>query len=239
MEYRLLESTLLFRGLNAGEIEGILPCLGAEVRTYEKGAVIRRLGETADSFGLVLSGGVVLETDDLLGNSRAFSYVEPGRPFGEIYACLPGEPMLVRAVADEETRVLFLNGERLMQTCPRSCPCHHTLIRNLLNIFARKSLALSKRVLNISSRSIRGKLLSFLSQQAMEHGSSQFSIPYDRQELADYLGVDRSALCNELSKLRCEGILTYRKNLFRLEAPPEPAGREAAPDKNGTKAEHA
>lgn len=228
MDYTFLSNTLLFRDMSQEEIRAVLTCLGACTRTYCKGEVVHRAGELVDCFGLVLSGGVTVTNDDLWGNSRFYSYVEPGRSFAELYAFLPEQPTLVRVVAEEDSEVLLLSAEKLLSPCARGCACHHKLIENMLYTFARKSLALAKRVLNISSRSIRGKLLSFLSQEAAKNGSCSFTIAYGRQELADYLGVDRSALCNELSKMRGEGLLTYKKNQFQLNQPlEEPDGSNA------------
>lgn len=113
-----------------------------------------------------------------------------------------------------ETEVLFLNAARLLQTCPNSCVHHNRLIKNLLQISAQKNLTLSRRMLHTSSKFIRGRLLSYFSQERLRHGSLQFTIPFNRQQLADYLGVDRSALSNELSKMRRDGILIYEKNTF-------------------------
>ncbi len=228
MDYTFLSNTLLFCGMNEGEIKKVLQCIGAYTRTYRKGEVVHHAGELVDCFGLVLSGGITVTNDDLWGNRRFYSYVEPGRSFAELYAFLQGQPTVVRIEAEEDSEVLMLNAAKLLQPCAKSCACHHKLIENVLYTFARKSLALAKRVLNISSRSIRGKLLSFLSQEAARNGSRHFTIEYDRQELADYLGVDRSALCNELSKMRGEGLLTYKKNMFWLNEPPEKAEESGA-----------
>ena len=207
---------MLFRGASEEEARAMLSCLGAVEKRYEKGAIILRAGERTENMGLVLSGSVNIETDDLWGNRSILGRAEPGQIFAETYACIPGEPLMVNAVADEKSDILLLNAARLTSTCESACAHHNKLIRNLLQISAQKNLALSRRSLHTSPKSIRGRLLSYLSEQAKQHGSCQFTIPFNRQQLADYLNLDRSALSNELSKMRSDGLLTYEKSTFSL-----------------------
>ena len=215
MDLQDLETTDLFRGASREEVAEMLRCLDAEVRRYQKGETILRLGDRTRRLGLVLSGGVTLEHDDIWGNRTVLGHVGEGEVFAETYACLPGEPLMVNAVAAGETRVLFLDVVRIFSG-ESGCLHQRVLVRNLLNITARKNLSLSRRSFYTSSKTIRGRLLSYLSDQAVLQGSSHFSIPFDRQQLADYLGVDRSALSNELSKLRREGLVRAKKNQFYL-----------------------
>ena len=217
MDLQDLENIDLFRGASRDEVDEMLRCLDMEIRCYQKGAAILRAGERTHRLGLVLSGGVTLENNDIWGNRTVLGHVGEGQVFAETYACLPEEPLMVNAVAAAETRVLFLDVGRLFSG-QNSCMHQGVLVRNLLNITARKNLALSRRSFYTSSKTIRGRLLSYLSDQAVLQGSRRFSIPFDRQQLADYLGVDRSALSNELGKMRREGLLTVRKNVFELMA---------------------
>lgn len=217
-----LAQTLLFRGAAPEEIPPMLDCLAAKRRVFRKGEAVYRAGDSVREIGLVLSGRVQIESDDLWGNRSVLDSIGPGAVFAETYACIPEEPLLVNAVAAEPSEILFLDAGRILQTCPAACARHARLIRNLLAISARKNLNLSRRIFHTSSKSIRGRLLSYLSFQAARQGSRDFRIPFNRQQLADYLSVDRSALSNELSKMRREGLLRVEKNHFYL---PEP-GRE-------------
>lgn len=216
MDERFLPNTMLFRGLREEEIRAMLSCLGASEKAYQKDEVLLRAGEPVSAMGLVLSGSVNIVVNYYWGGSNIFGHVGPGEIFAETYAAIPGKELLVDVVAAEPVRVLFLHSLRLTETCSRSCPFHTRTIHNLLQIFARKNLNLSARMMHTASRSIRGRLLSYLSEQAVEHGSSRFSIPFSRQQLADYLGVERSALSNELSKMQREGLISYHKNQFTL-----------------------
>jgi len=219
MEERRLSDLALFQGAAEEDIPGLLRCLEGERRQYAKGEHILRVGEKVRRMGLVLRGGVYVENDDAWGNRSILSHVGPGQVFAETYACLPDEPSMVNAVAAEDTEVLLLNIRRLFTAEGGQCGHSGVLIRNLLTITARKNLLLSRRIFYTSYKSIRGRVLAYLSDQAVLKGSASFRIPFDRQQLADYLGVDRSALSNELSKLRREGILAVRKNEFRLLEP--------------------
>ncbi|MEE0753330.1 Crp/Fnr family transcriptional regulator [Frisingicoccus sp.] len=216
METHFLENTILFRGVSESEIKEMLTCLGGDVRSFEKGCVIYHMGDVVQSLGVVLSGNVHIENDDFWGNRSLLDSVGPGQIFAETYACVSGEPLMVNVTASEKTEVLFLNIGRLLQTCSNACSHHSKLIRNLLAASAQKNLSLSRRIFHTSAKSIRGRLLSYLSYQALRQDSHCFEIPFNRQQLADYLSVDRSALSNELSKMQKEGILTVRKNRFCL-----------------------
>lgn len=217
MDLVFLTNTTLFRGTSPQEAREMLSCLGAYEHQYGKGDTILHIGECVENMGLVLSGGVNIEIDDLWGNKTILGHVDAGQLFAETYACIPGEPLMVSVVASEKSSVLFLNAGKLITTCQSSCTHHNKLIQNLLQISAQKNLALSRRSLHTSSKTIRGRLLSYLSEQAKRSGSYRFTIPFNRQQLADYLGVDRSAMSNELSKMQREGILLYHRNSFVLE----------------------
>lgn len=207
-----LSNTLLFRGLQDKEIDSLLGCLKAAKHSYKKGEIILSEGNITENIGIVLSGKAMISCSDIWGNSSILSDVPPGSVFGEVYACIPGQPMLVTVSAAEDTSVLFMNVGRVLTTCANACPFHVKLVRNLLTVCAHKSLQLSQRIQHTSSKSIRGRLMSYFSECAKQFGSNSFLIPYNRQQLADYLNVDRSTMCNELSKMQKDGVIEYNKN---------------------------
>lgn len=211
-----LSKTALFRGGTPQEAEGMLSCLEAEQRCFAKGERIYRTGDVVTCLGMVLSGSVLIENNDLWGNATVLDSVAPGRIFAETYACAFGEPLMVDVVAAEPTEVLFLNVDRVLKVCSNACDYHNRLIRNLLSISAQKNLNLSRKIFHTAPKSIRGRLLSYLSYQAVRKGNNRFTIPFNRQQLADYLNVDRSALSNELSKMQKEGLLKVDRNSFEL-----------------------
>ena len=206
----------IFQGIAEEEITSLLQCLQATERTYQKGETILSEGSITENMGIVLSGMALISCGDIWGNTSVLGHVTPGSVFAEVYACIPGEPLLITVSAAEDTTVLFMNVGRILSTCTNACPFHTRLARNLLTVCAHKSLQLSQRILHTSSKSIRGRLMSYFSQCAKQAGNSTFQIPYNRQQLADYLGVDRSAMCHELSKMQKEGLISYEKNRFSL-----------------------
>ena len=206
----------IFQGIEEPEIASLLQCLQATERTYQKGETILSEGSVTENMGIVLSGMALISCGDIWGNTSVLGHVTPGSVFAEVYACIPGEPLLITVSAAEDTTVLFMNVGRILSTCTNACPFHTRLARNLLTVCAHKSLQLSQRILHTSSKSIRGRLMSYFSQCAKQAGNSTFQIPYIRQQLADYLGVDRSAMCHELSKMQKEGLISYEKNRFLL-----------------------
>ena len=219
MNLIMISQTPLFRGTAPQEAGTMLKCLSAYTRRYAKGEIICRAGEPFSALAMVLEGGVTMESDDVWGNRSILSHIGAGEIFAETYACLPGEPLLVNAVAAEKAEVLFMDMGKLTTVCPGGCSHHNRLVQNLLSLTARKNLTLSRRILHTSSKTIRGRLVSYFSDQALLQGSCRFSIPFNRQQLADYLGVDRSALSHELSKMKREGLIAYEKNRFTLIQP--------------------
>lgn len=211
-----LANTQLFRGISESEIAELLLCLGAHERNFQKDDVIFRAGSPVDEFGLVLSGSVNIVVNLYWGNNIIFGHVGKGEVFAENYAAVPGKEPVCDVVACEDTRVLFLKMQSVMTTCRMGCAYHNRIIQNMLRISAQKNLNMSSRMMHTASKSLRERLLSYLSEQALERGSAHFTIPFNRQQLADYLAVNRSAMSNELSKMQEEGLITFRKNEFIL-----------------------
>ena len=202
-----LTQTSLFSGISQTDLSALLSCLAAVERRYSKGAVILAEGEPTQWMGLVLEGRAIISCADVWGKSSILGFAEPGAVFGEAYACVPGEALLISVCAAEETRVLFLNVGKLLTVCGNACPFHARLIRNLLSISAGKNLQLSRRIFHTTPKSIRGRLQSYFSECAKKSGSLTFTLPFNRQQLADYLGVDRSAMSSELSKMQRDGLI--------------------------------
>lgn len=218
MDYQFLSRTVLFRGSEPEQVKEMLKCFYAREKHYQKGEIVLYMGDLVKDLGIVLSGSVTIERDDLWGNRSIFGHAEPGQIFAETYACVSEEPLMVNVVADQDSDILFLDIGRVLTTCQTTCTHHSQLIRNLLLASARKNLGLSERIMHTSPKSIRGRLISYFSAQAARAGSQSFAIPFNRQQLADYLEVDRSALSAELGKMKREGLLDFWKNQFVLKA---------------------
>lgn len=211
-----IKKSRLFAGIDAQELEAMLGCLSATVRHFKKGDYIIRSGDSVSSVGLVISGGVHIQREDFWGNRTILSEVSESGLFGESYACAPGKPASINAVAAQNSTIMFLDVRRIITTCPSACAFHARLIQNLITVLAFKNIMLTDKIEHISQRSTREKLLSYLSEQAQAAGSSSFDISFNRQQLADYLCVDRSAMSNALGQLRDEGVLNFNKSHFEL-----------------------
>ncbi|TQS83485.1 Crp/Fnr family transcriptional regulator [Candidatus Methanomassiliicoccus intestinalis] len=212
----LIRNSPLFSGMTDDEILSILDCMNGTVKRYQKDAVILRSGDIVHNVGIVLNGNVHIVKEDFWENDNILTCLGSGQIFAEAYACLGTERLEINVIAKERTDVLFINVNKIMNVCTSSCEFHSVLIRNLLWSLAEKNLVLTKRIEHTSKRSIREKLLSYLSEQSKKARSPEFEIPFNRQQLADYLSVDRSAMSNELSKLRNEGLIDFEKNKFKL-----------------------
>lgn len=211
-----LSETIIFSGISEEEISGLMGCLGAIEKKYKKGSIILSEGEPIDSIGVVISGMAIISHSDIWGNNSIMGNAGPGDVFAETYACIPGKPLQINVIAVEDTTVLFINVSRILTPCNNACSFHTKMVGNLLSISAAKCLSLSNRIINTTSKSIRGRLLSYFSECTRTYGSNSFEIPFKRQQLADYLNVDRSNMCNELSKMQKEGIIEYKKNHFTI-----------------------
>lgn len=216
MNYLYLTKTTLFHGLNEEEIKKVALCLNAYEKTFKKNEVIFHVGSIIHEFGIIETGSVNIVVNSYWGDSNILGHVEKGEIFAQNFASITGKELHCDVVAAETTKVIFLDITSLITTCQISCSFHHRLIQNMFRISSLKNLDLSNKIMHTAPKSIRKRLLSYLSEQAMVHGSSQFTIPFDRQQLADYLMVDRSAMSNELSKMQKEGLLTFHKNKFTL-----------------------
>ena len=216
MNFSFLAGTNLFQGIGEEEIQEALKCMKAREKAFHREEAIWRAGDTVSEIGLVESGSVNIVVNFYWGGSSIFGHMEKGMIFGENYAAIPGKEMPCDVIAAEDSEILFLNLDQVLTTCANGCAFHSQIIHNLIRISAMKNLSLSSRMMHTAPKSIRERLLSYLSEQAMEQGSPRFSIPFSRQQLADYLGVDRSALSAALSKMQKDGLITYRKNDFLL-----------------------
>ncbi len=212
----LLKKCALFDGIDDYDLEAMLGCLGAELRKYKKKEIIWSEGSPANQIGVILSGKVQLVQIDYFGNRSIVASMDEGNLFGETFACAGVEIIPVDIIAAEDTSAIIIDCRKILNSCSNACDFHRKLIFNLMKMVATKNLAFHQKIEITSKRSTREKLMTYLLIQATKNNSDRFEIPYDRQELADYLEVDRSGLSAEISKLRKEGIIESQKNYFHL-----------------------
>lgn len=216
MSHSVLSRCPLFAGIAAADIPVLLECLGARVVSVEKQQTIFWEGDPAQDMGIVLEGAVQVVRDDYYGNRTIVAQVEPGGLFAEAFACAGSAVMPVSAYALKDSRVMLFSCQKMLTVCSSACDFHNKLVKNLLTVVAQRNLNLSSKIQVMSRKTTREKLLAYLSEQAKKAGSEEFTVPFDRQALADYLGVERSAMSAELSKLRRDGILDTKGAWFHL-----------------------
>ena len=214
--FSVIRSAPLFSGISEEELTAMLSCLRAEKKDFPKEAFILRAGDTADAIGLVLSGTVLIVQEDIWGNRNILSKAGPGQTFAAAYACAPGSRLNVSVIAETPVTALFLNVKRVLNVCPSACSHHSRIIRNLLGELAEKNLRFNEKLTHMGQRTTRSKIMSYLSAEAQRLGTYEFDIPFSRQQLADYLAVERSGLSLELGKMKKDGLLDYNKNHFVL-----------------------
>ena len=212
----LLKRCPLFYGIREDELYPLLKCCAAREERYEPGELVLRMGEAMNSMMVLVEGKVLVFQEDFWGQKEELYHIGEGEVFGQSYSCARTPALPVQLIAEKVCRAVFLDYQRMITFCSLACDFHTRLIQNLLRILAEANVGFENRGRHMSRRTTREKLLSYLSQQALQRGSRTFEIPYIRQELADYLGVDRSAMSSELGRMKAEGILNYRKNWFEL-----------------------
>lgn len=215
-EFKILEQVTLFAGINSVELSNLLNCLEGKIKRYTKNQSIILVGEEITSLGIVLEGSVQVVREDIMGNRMIVAGLSEGEIFGETFACAGVKESPVSVFTCESTKILWMPIKRIVSSCSSACDFHTRLITNLLQLFARKNLYLNNKMELLSKRNIRDKIMAYLSSQVEQNNSSSFDIPLNRNELADYLCIDRSAMSRELSKLRDQGIIKYKKNNFKI-----------------------
>ena len=214
--FSVLWSSQLFSGVSEDELAAMLSCLDAKKESFPKGAFLLRAGDTAEAIGVVLSGSVLISQEDIWGNRNILSKAGPGQTFAAAFACSHGAVLNMSVTAETPVTVMFLNVKRILNICSSACSHHSRIIRNLLGELADKNLQFSEKLTHMGQRTTRAKLMSFFSSEAQRLGKYEFDIPFSRQQLADYLAVERSGLSIELGKMRSDGLLDFNKNHFVL-----------------------
>ena len=212
----VIRSSSLFSGISEDELPAVLSCLNMRKESFSKDCFLLRVGDTADSIGFVLSGNVLIIQEDIWGNRNILSKAGPGQSFAAAYACAPGSVLNVSVVAETPVTAMFLNVNRILNVCSSTCVHHSRIIRNLLGELAEKNLHFSEKLSHMGQRTTRAKLMSYLSAEAQRLGKYEFDISFSRQQLADYLAVERSGLSLELGKMKRDGLLNFHKNHFVL-----------------------
>ncbi|OKY52997.1 Crp/Fnr family transcriptional regulator [Megasphaera cerevisiae] len=212
----ILLSSPLFKGISETDMLPLLESMGVRRQPYKKGAFVFLAGKTGTRIGIVLTGLVHIVQEDYWGNRNIIAPIRVGNMFGEAFACLPDAAATVDVVVMQEADILFMDAGKILHagevmTEPQKC-----VAMNLLAVLAQKNLFLTEKIRYLSQRTTRQKLMFYLSDEARRHHSPVFSIPFNRQELADFLSVDRSAMSAELGRMKREGLLEYTKDRFEL-----------------------
>ena len=214
--FEVLTRCPLFTGITTSELLEMLRCMDGKILWVAKGSPVFLEGDPAKFVGVVLSGSVQVVRDDFYGNRSVLTAVAPGGLFAEAFACAGLETLPVSVIAQQESAVLLLDCEKVLSGCSDACAFHSLLVQNLLRGISQKNLALTRKIRCMSRKTTREKLMEYLLAQAKQCGSGEFAIPFDRQALADYLGVERSAMSAEIGKLKKEGLLDTKGSAFRI-----------------------
>lgn len=212
----ILKQTRLFTGMDEEPIEDMVSCLNANFHKYRKNEYVYHSGTHIHSVSILTKGSLFIQKDDYWGNRSILQDITEGEIFGEAYAMPGSEPLIYDVVAREDSSILSFSMSRLLTTCPNACMFHTQIIQNLVCSLSARNRTLTQKIDYMAQRSIREKLIAYLSAQSKKSGKSAFDIPFNRQQLADFLCVDRSAMSHELSKMQDDGMLSFYRNHFEL-----------------------
>ncbi len=215
----IIQSNELFKGIDESSLPAVLENLKAVIKHYAKGEYIRMRGEAADFIGIVLEGEIHILQDDYYGSRSITASVGAGSLFAEAFVCARVPQLMVDIAANSDCSVLFLSGAGILESHDVRNSYHDILIRNLLGIVARKNMYLNRKLRYAAQKTTAQKLLAYLNDCAVSAGSNEFVIPFNRQALADYLGVERSAMSTEIGRLVKAGIIETNRNYFKLLKP--------------------
>jgi CRP-like cAMP-binding protein len=214
--FDILKKAAIFQNVNEKNIESMLNCLGAYEQNYNKNDILLLAGDTVTSVGIVLCGSAQIVREDIMGNRTIVSEISAGDMFGEAFACANVGKSPVTVLTTTGCSVMFIQFKRIVTTCSSSCSFHTRLIENMLSLIAQKNIFLNNKIDILSQRTIREKVMAYFFMQVQRTGSKKFKIPFTRDELADFLCVNRSALSRELCNMREEKILDFEKNEFKI-----------------------
>lgn len=216
MQTEILSSSPLFENISEPEFRSMLGCVGYRTETYDKGGIIILESDSVKRVGVVISGAVHMVKEDIWGNNTLVAHIGVGEIFGETFVFGSIDRSAVTFTAAENSEIAFLNFDKVVHSCGQSCPHHRKLADNMIHMIADKNLRLMEKIEITSKKTLREKILSYLSVQSQRCGKTYFEIPLGRVELANYLCADRSALTRELNTMRDEGIIDFDKNTFRI-----------------------
>ena len=212
----VLKDTKLFSKVKNDDIFSMLSCFNAIVRSFKKGEYVLRQGDKLNSILVLVEGRLHVQRNDYWGNLSILAHIGIGEMFGEAYIAPESGALLNDVVAVEDSTVIFIDARCIFTTCQSACTFHSQVIQNMFFAISDKNRMLVRKLGHMSRRTTREKLISYLSEESKKHQSGSFTIPFNRQQLADYLSVDRSAMSNELCKMRDDGLLEFHRNRFKL-----------------------
>ena len=213
---KILKKSRIFAGVSEDEIEAMLSCLNARVLSFKKGEYVLRQGEMIRDILILVEGALHVQREDYWGNLSILSHVDVGEMFGEAYVAPESGSLMNDVVAVEDSTVMLFDVRRIVTTCPSVCRFHSLVVQNMFFAISEKNRRLVGKLGHMSRRTTREKLISYLSEESQKQRSSSFTIPFTRQQLADYLSVDRSAMSSELCRMRDDGLIEFERSRFKL-----------------------
>ncbi|HWT74964.1 MAG TPA: Crp/Fnr family transcriptional regulator [Mobilitalea sp.] len=214
--YQVLKRCTLFRRIDEKELEQLVGCLGAQVKSFQAVEYIFLSGDEINAIGIVLSGVIEIMKENLAGNKHIVAFLGPADMFAEGIVCTVKRISPVTVRVKENANILFIPYERIIKSCGNSCVFHINLIQNMMVVLGEKNVNLNRKLELLTLKGMREKIASYLINESNERGSNMFQIMLNRTELADYLNVSRTSMCRELARMKEEGLIDFYGNSFKL-----------------------
>jgi CRP/FNR family transcriptional regulator, dissimilatory nitrate respiration regulator len=211
-----LKNCKLFSNISEYDILKSLECLNSYVKEYKKDDIIYNISDKVNKIGIILEGSVIVSKEDSMGNRVILTKLFKSSLFGETFVCSDNQYSPVTVISSDDSKILFIDFNSIIYTCKNNCSFHSELIKNMLKVIANKNLLLNEKIEILSSKTTKDKLMTYLNLQKTKYNSNKFSISYNREQLADFLNLNRSNMSRELSKMKKENIIKYNKNIFEI-----------------------
>ncbi len=208
----LIARSPLFKNLDPSSLPLIFQHLHAEVRRFPAQALIASEGDPCTGIGIVLGGSIDVKKIHLSGKETTITEITPSETFGEVIIFSDHKTYPSALISQQKTTLLFISEEEIL----RLCRFNHVFLKNLMGLLSNKVLMMSDKVRILSYDRLRQRIASYLIGFYHKTHSSTFTVPHNRQEMADYLSMPRPSLSRELKNMKTEGLISYRRNQFTL-----------------------
>ena len=214
--FSVLKNCSLLKNIEVDNFTKLFACVNAKIKTYSSNEYVFIAGDKINYIGIVLSGAHETHKENLAGTKHILNFLGPSSVFAEGIVCLAEGISPVTIKVKENSKILTIPFDRIVNTCGNSCAHHIQLIKNIMLHLSEKNLELNQKIELLTLKGIREKLATYLLYEAKRQNKTSFEIVPNRNELSEFLNVSRPSMCRELSLMKSQGVLDYYQNTFKI-----------------------